>query len=235
MPRGRLRLFCFSFAGGGAIDFRDWSRDCPDGVEVYAIQLPGRGARIHEPPLTRIEDVANVLAGAVAGLLDRPYALFGHSLGGRVGFALARRLKVLGRPAPQVLAVSACRAPGLSGINVANLSDDAFLRHIATLGGTTSDVLGNAELMELILPVLRADFLLHDSLEAGPPRLDCPVLACGGTEDPNVVRADLEAWRGVGGGFDLRLFPGGHFYLREQRRELIATLMARCAAVAEAG
>jgi medium-chain acyl-[acyl-carrier-protein] hydrolase len=223
-----LKLFCFTFAGGSAIDFRDWS-DCPADIDVYAVQLPGRGTRFHENALTRMDQVIDPLIRAISNQIDRPFAFFGHSLGARVAFAVTQRLKTLASISPRLLAVSASRAPGRrTGVNVANLSDAAFHLHLLQLGGTPPDVLANRELMDLMTPVLRADFMLHDSFTASPLRLDCPILACGGRSDRSVAVGDLEAWRDLtDGDFELRLFPGGHFYLWEERGNLIGTLTDR--------
>jgi medium-chain acyl-[acyl-carrier-protein] hydrolase len=224
-----LKMFCFTFAGGSAIDFRAWADDYSADIEVNAVQLPGRGSRFHESPLTRMDQVVDHLIPAIVGQIDRPFAFFGHSLGGRLAFAVAQRLKTLASISPRLLAVSASRAPGSrAAVNVANLSDAAFHMHLLQLGGTPPDVLENRELMDLMTPVLRADFLLHDSFTASPVRLDCPILACGGTGDRSVVASDLERWHDfTGGHFELKLFPGGHFYLREQRGNLIKTLIDR--------
>lgn len=225
-PTAAFRLFCFPYAGGSPTDFRDWSVDCPEDVEVVALQLPGRGMRFQEPLLTDMEQLIEALGNALTSYLDRPFAFLGHSLGGRIAYAVAQRLKALGLPAPQLLAVSASRAPDASGRNVSNLSDQAFRLHLQDLGGIPQDLLEDEELMELMVPVLRADFLLHDSLVASPVMLDCPILACGGLDDREVTESDLDRWRNfTDGSFTLRLFPGGHFYLREHRRTLIAILI----------
>jgi medium-chain acyl-[acyl-carrier-protein] hydrolase len=232
-PGAALRLFCFPAAGGGAGDYRDWARDCADDVEILAVQLPGRGARMSEAPALDMAWVANRLALAVAGELDRPYALFGHSLGGRTAFAVAQRLAALGQPDPRLVAISSARAPGIGGLNTAALSDSACRLHLKELGGTPPELLDHEEAMALLLPVLRADFALHDDLVAAPERLGCALLACGGESDRLVAEADLAAWRDhTDGPFALTLFPGGHFYLREQREALIELVLREAHAAA---
>jgi medium-chain acyl-[acyl-carrier-protein] hydrolase len=225
-PAAAFRLFVFPHAGGGPADYRDWSIDCPEDVDVVGLQLPGRGMRFQESLLTNMDQLIESLGDALISCLDRPFAFFGHSLGGRIAFAAAQRLKALGLPSPRLLAVSSSRAPGACGRNVSNLSDEAFRLHLQDLGGTPQDLLNDEELMELMLPVLRADFLLHDSLVASPALLDCPILACGGLDDREVAESDLDRWRNfTDQTFTLRLFPGGHFYLREHRRRLVSALL----------
>ena len=89
----RLRLFCFPYAGGSALIFRSWSNVLPADVEVCPVQLPGRGTRLMERPFTDLSSLIQVLAQALSSLLDKPFAIFGHSLGALVGFELARQFR----------------------------------------------------------------------------------------------------------------------------------------------
>src|SRR5687767_7376567 len=90
--RAKLRLFCFPYAGGAAYIYRSWGDTLPSLVEVCAVQLPGRGTRMSEKPLS---DLSQVVAEAARGLqnyFDRPFAFFGHSMGALISFELARQL-----------------------------------------------------------------------------------------------------------------------------------------------
>lgn len=220
-----LRFFLFPFAGGVANEFRDWAPNCPKNVEVFALQLPGRAARFDDAPVTDISELVDRMLPALAGHLDRPFVFFGHSLGGRIAFALAQRLQLLRLPEPKLLAVSASRAPHISSLDVSTLSDAEFRDYLVSLGGSSREALENEALMELMLPVLRADFQLHDSLRPQHGVLECPVLAFGGVNDSLVTEIDLQGWREyTRGAFHLRMLAGGHFYLREGRRALIQAL-----------
>src|SRR5213592_2035686 len=89
-PQARLRLFCVPYAGGSSRVFQSWAAGLPPAVELCAVELPGRGTRLHEPPLTEFAALINALAEAVRPYLDKPYALFGHSFGALLSFELAR-------------------------------------------------------------------------------------------------------------------------------------------------
>jgi medium-chain acyl-[acyl-carrier-protein] hydrolase len=227
-PRPSVRLFCFPYAGGGASVFRGWADGLPDSVEVCPVQLPGREARFREPAFTRLGPLTDAVAGALRPYLDRPFALFGHSLGALVAFELARRLDRDGGPQPVRLFVSGCAAPSVprGGRPIHGLPDSAFRAELRRLNGTPAAVLDNAELMEILLPTLRADFALCETYAFAPrPPLTCPISCWGGLGDDTASRQDLDAWREqTAGPFRLRMLPGDHFFVRSARPLLLRSL-----------
>jgi surfactin synthase thioesterase subunit len=225
-----LRLFCLPHAGGGGAFFHPWRAALAPGIEVRPVVLPGRESRIRELPYVTMEQAIGPLAELIGPQLDRPYALFGHSLGAAVCYELARRFAALGLPAPVRLFVSARRAPHLPArrASYARLDDAAFLAEVARLNGTPSDVLQQPELVRLFLPTLRADFELNDTYTPLPaPRLDCPISAFVGRDDPEADTDELAAWAQVtSGAFRFREFDGDHFYLKDQAAGLLDEIRA---------
>ena len=112
-PQCNVRLICCHHSGGGASLFYPWVKYLSDIVEVAAIQLPGRETRFNEPLLNNLEDVIDGLTKEFRGILDKPYILFGHSLGGLICFELTRHLQNLSLRLPEHLIVSGCKAPHL--------------------------------------------------------------------------------------------------------------------------
>ena len=219
VPEARLRLFCFPYAGAGALIFRNWSDGLPADVEVCPVQLPGRGTRLMEHPSTLLSPLVEALAQALVPLLDRPVAFFGHSLGALVSFELARRVRRRYGVHPVRLFVSAGRAPQIPprGPLIHNLPEKEFLAELRRLNGTPSELLNNEELMEIMLPLLRADFAVYETyVYSTEPPLNCPISAFGGLQDHRVNGTDLEAWRAqTSVSFSLRMFPGDHFFLNQ--------------------
>ncbi|MGJ4928868.1 thioesterase II family protein [Bradyrhizobium sp. HKCCYLRH3095] len=224
--RPKLRLFCLPYAGGGAAIYRGWSREFPSTIDVRAVRLPGREQRAAEPAWTNLEQVAAALARALLPLLDQPFAFFGHSMGGAIAYEVARVLaRDHGRMASGFMA-SACRAPQLPSSRpwLHPLPDRKLLDELRRLGGTAPSVLDNAELMQLVLPTLRADLqLIETYVAARPSSLDCPIVAFSGLRDFEVGRDDIAAWRQVGNGdFRLHVVEGDHFFINSERERLIS-------------
>ncbi|MCA1566076.1 MAG: thioesterase II family protein [Acidobacteria bacterium] len=216
-PRATLRLFCFPYAGGGAVIFRDWQSKLPGNVEVCPVQLPGRGKRLGEQPFTQMQFLAEALVHALLPHLDKPFAFFGHSMGALISFELARTLRKKYGRAPRQLFVSGRRAPSIPNLEppTYDLPETEFIETLHNLKGTPGEVLEHPELMKLVLPLLRADFALCETYGYTPaPPLDCPISAFGGLQDAEVTRAHLEGWRTeTTATFSLRMFPGDHFFL----------------------
>ncbi len=224
-PHARLRLFCFPYAGGAASTFYKWSDDLPRDVEVCPIQLPGRESRLGESPFTRLEHLLKALISAIRPYLDEPCAFFGHSMGAMISFELTRRLRAQGVRTPMHLFVSGRRAPWLPNPDppIHHLPDAEFVEELRRYNGTPEIVLKNTELMQLFLPILRADISLNETYHYVPGEpLDCSISAFGGLEDSKVSRDDLAAWRKqTRGPFTLNTFPGDHFFLRSAQTSLL--------------
>lgn len=212
-----VRLFCFPYAGGNESAYRHWQKKLPQSIEVLPVQLPGRGSRLKEPPYSELRPLVHAASEALAAEIERPFALFGHSMGGLIAFELARELRKQHGIQPVHLFISAKCSPRQRPEDpaVGRLSDAALIEVLERYEGTPRDVLNDAELMKLVLPVIRADMALCSSYvyEAGP-LLECPITVFGGLEDHVSSRACLEPWKDyTKGPFTLRMLPGGHFFI----------------------
>ena len=234
-PGAALRLLCFPYAGGAAMVFRQWPERLPENVELLAVELPGRGARAKEAPM-------RVRAELVARMADElpmqaPFAIYGHSLGAVLGFALARELRRRGKPGPVHLFVSGRRAPELpEPAPMHQLPDAQFLERLKRLGGIPDAVLAHPELVEYFLPILRADITLVEEEPYRPePPLECPITALGGDDDEKARLGELTAWGAhTAGAFEHEVFPGGHFFIQTARDVFLGSLSRRLSRVAAA-
>lgn len=229
-PRARLRLFCFPYAGGGASAYRGWAAALPADVEVCPVQLPGRESRLREPAFEQPDPLVVALADVLREHLDLPFAFFGHSMGAMLSFELARELRRRAAPLPLHLFVSARRAPQVPAREepIHALPEPEFLAKLRELNGTPEEVLQHAELMRLLIPLMRADFAVNENYLFRPEAPLAPgISAFGGLGDQEVTRDDLALWSAhTRGLFRLRMLPGDHFFLHSAR-DLIAESIAR--------
>jgi medium-chain acyl-[acyl-carrier-protein] hydrolase len=224
----RLRLICFPYAGGGASVFRKWPTFLPDGVELVAAQLPGREARYIEPPLQDIDSALSHLSAAIEPLLDRPFVFFGHSLGALVAYELTLLLRTRGLRMPEHMILSGRRAPSIpiGRRPFYDLPNEELIEEIRKLSGTSQGVLENDELMAMMLPMLRADFAIHDKYRyRESAALDVDFSVFGGLDDISTTADNLSAWESMTTrGVRLSFFRGGHFFIDEARNDVLPVI-----------
>lgn len=227
------RLFCLPYAGGGAAVYRRWPGAVPSDIEICRIQLPGRESRLRERPFDRMAPLIERLLIAVGPLLDRPFAIFGHSMGALVGFELARAVRrEFGKSADRLFA-SGWRAPQLLlGGSLHALPETAFLEKLqARFSGIPAAVLNDREILEMMLPTLRADLAVCESYDyvADSP-FDFPITVFGGYDDHWVNPTELAAWAThTEYPLDVEMFPGGHFFINDQFEIVTQQVAARLA------
>jgi surfactin synthase thioesterase subunit len=207
------------FAGGSAYAMGNWPRLLlREDEAALVLQYPGRGPRAAEPQATSITALADEAADAVLEHSTGPVVLVGHSLGGVLGHTLALRLADAGRPV-ELLVASAARPPSAARLDadqVLAMTDEEWIREITRYGDYDPQLIEDPDLLDLIVPVLRADYLMlaRHVPENRPVR--CPVLAVGGVDDIWVTGDHLDAWgEWTTAALTTRTLPGGHFYYRD--------------------
>ena len=222
--QAKIRLFCFHYAGGGPSAFRDWHEFLPCWVDVQCINLPGRELRFNEPLTTNIDQVLEELERGIEKFGEMPFVFFGHSLGGLLSHQLSMHLKEIGKQQPEHLIVSGRSAPKDKKTyydRIVHLSDVQFLQKLPEYGGTPKILLENRELMELYIPILKADFSLSESRIEKSIVIDRPISAFSGNDD-RLTLEDLELWKlETQGPFETHMFNGDHFYINQQKVELL--------------
>lgn len=220
------RLFCLPFAGGGASAYRSWVTYFGPTVEVCPIQLPGREGRIFEPAFTAVDALVATLKKHLSPYLDLPYAMYGHSMGALVTFELAQAIASDGGLRnPERIFVAAHRAPQLplQRTPFIDLSTEAFVEKLKQYGGFDDEILNNAEMMELILPTLRADFTLCENYQyQASPKLKHPIHVFAGIEDQQTTVESTHGWdQHSDVSVDSTLFTGGHFFLNSCQQDVL--------------
>jgi len=221
-----VRLFCLPYAGGSAQLYSNWNQFLSPFIQVCPIHLPGRGVRIKEKPYHNLEMLVDAIVEGIYMEIDRPYAFFGHSMGGLLSFEVVRALLNKGLFEPIHLFVSAHRAPQceLKRDQLHNLPDVEFKNSLATLNGTPEELLNNIELMNLLMPAIRADFSVCENYmhkySGGP--FSFPITAFKGLQDEYFSQQEIEAWNvHTNNLFDVHLLPGDHFYIHHQQKSVL--------------
>jgi medium-chain acyl-[acyl-carrier-protein] hydrolase len=228
-PDASTRLFCVPYAGGGPQVFQPWPDILPRSFEIWAVNLPGRGKRMIETPFVELPSLVAAMMEDIVPAFDKPFALFGHSMGALICYEVVRSLRKKNGPMPVHLFASGCFAPHLPDPNpIHHLAHDEFLKELCRLGGMPREVLESQELMELILPSLRADFTATETyIYNDEPPLPVPISVFGGWRDPLTTRESLEAWRiHTTGYFSTRMLPGDHFFLHSVERVLLELIVS---------
>jgi surfactin synthase thioesterase subunit len=217
----QLFLACLPFAGSGAGFFREWERLGISAVTMLPVQLPGREERFTDDPFTEVADAVaeltpRILADAGEGA---PVALFGHSLGAVLAYEIARELERIGHPGLCHLFVSGSPGPHDGRAERATgLPDKEFLAGVERFAGYRHPAFDDPDLVEVLLPVLRADVELHENYRpTSAEPLSVPITALRGERDELVSREQAGQWAGVTRGpFAYRELPGGHMYLVDE-------------------
>jgi medium-chain acyl-[acyl-carrier-protein] hydrolase len=211
------------------LTYRTWSKYLPDSIEVYTANLPGRSNRFKEPAFYNLNTMVEAIDEAILPYLDKPFAIFGHSMGALISFELTRRLRANRNLLPAHLFISGRRAPHLPNTDpiTYNLPDLELMEEVRRLNGTKEEVLDHPELIQIMLPLLRADFSVVETYAYKPDAvLNCPITVFGGLKDPEVTREQLEAWREqTSAGFMLRMIPGDHFFLYKAQPLLLRFIL----------
>lgn len=223
----RARLVCLPYAGGSARVFHGWAESLR-GIEVLAVEAPGKGSRVLEQPCDNIDAYCKALMAELAPVLagPLPFSFFGHSNGAIVAFEICCRLQALGARMPQQLLLSACGAPwARQPRRYSTLDDEAFKALLRDFDATPPAVLASDALLEMLLPGLRADFAIGDFYENTWPALrGVPVHVFHGTQD-SIPETEVLAWQQrIASPIGCEPIVGGHFYIHDESNALLAAI-----------
>ncbi|WJY37080.1 alpha/beta fold hydrolase [Streptomyces sp. P9-2B-2] len=230
VQRPRLRLVCLPHAGGTAHSFRSWAARLPADIGVYAVQYPGRQDRFIEPLIDDMEQMVEPIVAALEPLTGEPLVIFGHSMGAYVAYEVTAELERRHGQVVDLLAVSGASPPHHKGeAQIHKLSDAELIADLKRVNASLMDLLAQPDLVEVLLPMIRADYRLSERYERlDPVPVKAELVAVGGTADSEVDRGGLEAWSAFAADrFEVIELPGGHFYLFDDEAAVTGVLAAR--------
>jgi medium-chain acyl-[acyl-carrier-protein] hydrolase len=223
-PEAPLRLLCLHYAGGGASLFRHWDPAFAPLAEIYPLQLPGREGRLREPAISTLRSVVARVTDALEPDLERPYAIFGHSMGALIGFELAREVRRRGLAMPVHLFLASYCAPQLlRREHRASTVKQEAARQLAAASAVSTGM--TEEMLALFVPTIEADTLLCESYEyVEEEPLVCPITVFRGNTD-YVLDEHLAGWRShTRGAFHAQTFLGDHFFVRHTPRGMVQAI-----------
>ncbi|WP_431044262.1 thioesterase II family protein [Streptomyces sp. P1-3] len=220
----RLRLVCLPHAGGSAPFYFPMSQALSPAIDVLSVQYPGRQDRRMDPRIENIPEYADAIAAEIKPWLDLPTAFFGHSMGAVIAFEVIRRLEQDPAFSAVTLFASGRRAPSrYRDENVHTRDDDGIVAEMKLLSGTDAQILGNEEILRMVLPAIRGDYTAIETYRSEPgATVRAPITVLTGDADPRTSLEEAEAWRAhTTGAFDLQVFPGGHFFLASHQEKIL--------------
>ncbi|MFK3873963.1 thioesterase II family protein [Pseudoalteromonas rhizosphaerae] len=224
-----VRLFCFPYAGGSATTFIHWVKQLPAKIELNIIQLPGRGSRIAEPLVTCLDDVVDSIYNSLKNKLDVPFIFFGHSFGSRMAFEVTVKLYNSNQPTPHYFIASASRPPSepVSDSFSYDLPEEEFIGRLDELNGTPKEILENKEFLDILIPMLRADFKMAEThVHQHETKLDIPLIVLGGLNDKSVDKDTLLGWtKHFNETVQLNILEGDHFFIETKSNEIISYIL----------
>ncbi|MDW6003280.1 thioesterase II family protein [Vibrio mangrovi] len=230
-------LICLPSSGSSSTLYSDWKPLLAEkNISLLCPEYPGRGQRFTDPLISGIPELVDDLMQQIQVMLppDESYHIFGHSLGGVVAYELTLKIQqTTGFPAPQSVIISASHAPHLRGETIlkSHLEEPELIALLQKMGGLKKEVLQHPELMELLLPIIRADLALNDHYhrhDIAP--LSCPITTIHGLSDPIVKPENISAWERYTADYRHLDWPGDHFYFQQNLKDFLNRLSHMLAA-----
>jgi medium-chain acyl-[acyl-carrier-protein] hydrolase len=228
-------LLAFPFAGGNAQSIKSWLDELSDSAEIWILELPGRGLRLLEAPITDFSELIDAVCASLSNQLSmRPVVFYGHSFGALVAFELAVAFGKMAWQRPQALIVSGAESPSRRRLkrSTSALNEAEFIEVLRDYGSTPSEVLECAEMMELLLPGIRADFNMSEAYRCiDSNNLGLPIHLHYATDDVFVESILAQSWRELSSGFSCTEYQGGHFFVDQSQGRFTSMLRAQLASV----
>lgn len=212
-----INFLCIPYAGGGASTYYNWQKKLNPQIGLYAVQLPGRENRIMDTPYRSIKDVIPDLLQEMDEVAQKPYILFGHSMGAKVAYELEKAMESNGRTGLELI-VSGSRAPCIPEPKpICHLQDEDFLKELYRFEGTPVEILQNEEMMRFFTPLLRADFTMDEEYcDYSKEKVNCPITAFCGKNDAEAKEEDMRLWAIYSDFFSMEVFEGNHFFIKSE-------------------
>lgn len=226
-PNAHLRIICFPYAGGNSATYMSWHNHLDQNVELAIVQLPGRGIRLSEPPFETMTELVKALFLEIGKLKYKPFVFYGHSMGARVAYEVTLMLRRFNYQLPIHFIASGSVAPCIERKKdrIYHLPDEEFIKEVGELNGSPAEVLANNEIMQMLLPALRADFkIIETYCNKSQAIIPTKITVLAGNEE-EVDAEDLDAWfKLFSSNTGLHWIPGDHFFIDTNKSDVLSLL-----------
>ncbi|WP_040496625.1 thioesterase II family protein [Fulvivirga imtechensis] len=222
----QIQMFCLPFAGGNKYSFGEYERFAPEFVEVIPVELPGRGSRADEALLTNIYDLAEDVFFSIKNKLDKPYILYGHSMGGLLAYLTAKLIIKNFSSEPLHMFITGCTAPSTRDKSYLHLlSKEDFIKKLKELGGCPEEILNNGDILDFFEPIIKADFQAVESFEYQQTTpFDIPLTLMFGMSE-KVTQSEMREWqKETTRSIDIIQMPGDHFFINQFGFQIIKVI-----------
>lgn len=232
-----MKLICFPSSGSSSSLYAPWKPFLEQrNITLICPEYPARGRRFSDPPVNSIDALAQDMMHQLKDELkeNEDYHLFGHSLGGIVAYELTLKIQQSPFKTPKSVFISSSHAPHKREETSlkSHLSDSELIAVLKQIGGLKQEVLNHPELLELVLPIIRADLALNEHYQ-NPKKvpLSCPITTIHGTDDPVVKLEYLKEWTHYSENYQHINWTGDHFYFQQDLERFLTTLVTSLKAV----
>jgi medium-chain acyl-[acyl-carrier-protein] hydrolase len=221
-----IKLFCLPYAGGSAMVYNRWKLSINGMIQIRPVELTGRGKRFTEPYYDNLMQAVDDIYRLVKPELNGLYAFYGHSMGSLLVYELVRKINSLPHPQPVHLFLSGGSPPHIRKSDKVyhKMPEEQFKEEIFKMGGTPREVFENKELLEIFIPLLRADYKILETYEFQPehPVFDCGITLFNGKEDEEVTSDEIRQWqRYTKVQCPLHEYESGHFFIHDQMEDIV--------------
>ena len=224
-PSAYCRLICMPCAGGSIGHYLKWAPYLDDKIELVAVELPGRVSRLLEPAYTDMTEVIDDLFALMEPFLDKPYILFGHSMGATIFFELMHKIRENGLPSPLEFIAASSAAPNFHQVSdsyMYSLPEQEFIKYLLKISNIHQELLDDDEFMGLVLPSIRADFQMIETYRCNrTKRVSCDASVFYGESDDGMSEDSLNGWVDFFDAPKFEGFSGGHFFIDDSNSDVV--------------
>lgn len=222
----KCKLICIPHAGGSSLFFKSWAKELEGSFEIIELELKGRGKRYKEEFYNDVEEAVNDIYNLIVNeIIDCNYIIAGYSMGSLLAYELLLKLQDNGIHMPIHAFFMARNAPDFAeNSQIHKLPDNLFIDQIINLGGTNGEVLRNPELASYFVPILKADYKLHDSycIRKDVVKINCDFSIINGVSDPEISSSILMDWsKFTNRECRFSFFEGDHFFVNKHLENVL--------------